>query len=58
MKLEKNNTGKNLNGIYIIVFIFSVTQLLIQLYLIRQEKLFNQVGMNLVHTLTNYNHLV
>ena len=58
MKLEKNNTGKNLNGIYIIVFIFSVTQLLIQLYLIRQEKLFNQVGMNLVHTLTSYNHLV
>ena len=39
-KLEKKNTGKTLNKIYIIAFILSVRQSLVQLYL-HQEKLFS-----------------
>ena len=40
MKLEKKDTGKKLNEIYMIAFILSVRQLLVQLYLY-QEKLFS-----------------
>ena len=43
MKLKKKNTGKKLNEICIIAFILSV---------------FSWLGMNLVPTFTNYNHLV
>ena len=39
-KLEKKNTGKTLNKIYIIAFILPVRQSLVQLYL-HQEKLFS-----------------
>ena len=39
MKLERKNTGKKLNEIYIIAFIFSET-VLVQLCL-HQEKLFS-----------------
>ena len=58
MKLKKNSTGKKLNEMFIIAFILSVRQLLVQLYL-HQEKLISQLGMNLVLTFTtNYNDLV
>ena len=40
MKLEKKDTGKKLNEIYMIAFILPVRQLLVQLYLY-QEKLFS-----------------
>ena len=39
MELEKKNPEKKLNEIYIIVFILSVGQLVVQHYL-HQEKLF------------------
>ena len=57
MKSKKKNTGKKLNEICIIAFILSVRQLHVQLHL-HQEKLFSWLDMNLVPTLTNYNHLV
>ena len=57
MESKKNNTGKKLNEICIIAFILSVRQLYVQLHL-HQEKLFSWLGMNLVPTFTNYNHLV
>ena len=40
MELEEKNPGKTLNEIYIIAFILSGDQLVVQLYL-HQEKLFS-----------------